>query len=192
MRPWLNWIEYLTTDQKVGGSNPPGRTFFPSKGILPMLNLEPEHTDEYYMKMALDEAIKAYDRKEVPVGAVIVHQSKVVARAHNQVELLKDATAHAEMLAITQAEEALQSWRLTETTLYVTLEPCPMCAGAIQLARIPRLVFGALDPKKGACGSLMNLPSDTRFNHTTQITNGILADDSQALLKDFFTKLRKT
>jgi tRNA(adenine34) deaminase len=143
------------------------------------------------MQLALKEAIKGFDAKEVPIGCVILHDNKVIARAHNQVELLRDPTAHAEMIAITQASEALESWRLFECTLYTTLEPCPMCSGAIQLARIDTVVIGAMDPKKGACGSLINLLEDSRFNHTCEIHTGVMAEDSSALLSEFFKRLRK-
>jgi len=147
-------------------------------------------TDEYFMKEALKEAIKAYDNKEVPVGAVIVYENRIIARAYNQVELLRDPTAHAEMIAITQASEALGSWRLLNTKMYVTLEPCPMCAGAIQLARIPKLIYGAVDPKKGACGSLLNIVTDKRFNHQVEVVSGVMEKDCGALLSEFFRELR--
>ena len=150
-----------------------------------------KNNHEYFMKLALNEAISAYDEKEVPVGAVIVYKDKIIAKAHNQVELLNDPTAHAEMIAITQASDALGSWRLLDTTMYVTLEPCPMCAGAIQLARIPHLVYATDDPKKGACGSLLNLVEDKRFNHIVEVEKGILGQDSKDLLEQFFRKLRK-
>jgi len=151
-----------------------------------------ENNDEYFMKAALNEAIKAFEKDEVPVGAVIVHNNKIIARAHNQVELLHDPTAHAEMIAITQACEALESWRLTDVKLYVTLEPCPMCAGAIQLARIPEVIYAAEDPKKGACGSLLDILSDKRFNHQAIVKKGVMERDSVALLKEFFSKLRRS
>ena len=147
--------------------------------------------DDHFMKIALQEAAIALEENEVPVGAVVVHDDRVIARAHNQRELLKDPTAHAEMIAITQAAESLGSWRLTGCTLYVTLEPCPMCAGAIVQARIPRLVFAARDPKAGACGSLYNLTADPRLNHQCQITEGVLAADSAALLRQFFDRQRQ-
>ncbi len=142
------------------------------------------------MTIALKQALIAYDNKEAPIGAVIVHNNKIIAKAHNQIETLNDPTAHAEMIAITQAAEALDSWRLLDTKIYVTLEPCPMCAGAIQLARIPEVIFASLDPKKGACGSLMNILEDKRFNHVCKITSGVMEDESSALLKDFFNTLR--
>ncbi len=147
--------------------------------------------DTHFMKLALNEAVKAYEIKEVPIGCIITHDNKIIGRAHNQVEQLRDATAHAEMIAITQASEALDSWRLNECTLYTTLEPCFMCAGAIQLARIPRIVFAAHDPKKGACGSLCNTLTDIRFNHTAEIFSGVLAQDASDLLSHFFQELRK-
>ncbi len=145
---------------------------------------------EYFIKMALKEAVTAYEREEVPVGAVIVHKNKIIGRAYNQVELLKDPTAHAEMIAITQAAEALGSWRLLDTKIYVTLEPCPMCAGAIQLARIPELIYSADDPKKGACGSLLNIVEDKRFNHVVKVEKGVMEKDSSDLLKAFFQDKR--
>src|ERR1051326_2663387 len=130
-----------------------------------------------HMEMALEEARLAAIEDEVPVGAVIVSPSSgVLARAHNQREQLKDPTAHAEMIAITQAAQALSSWRLENCMLYVTLEPCPMCAGAIVLARLPMIVYGASDPKAGACDTLYQITSDTRLNHRSQVVSGVLAD----------------
>ena len=145
---------------------------------------------ENFMKAALREAEKALDIKEVPVGAVIVHDGQIIARAHNQRELLRDPTAHAEMIAITQAASHLQSWRLENTTMYVTLEPCPMCAGAIVLARIPELVFGAFDPKAGAAGSLMDILQDPRLNHRVSVSGGIMENECGAILREFFVRLR--
>lgn len=145
---------------------------------------------EKYMQEALKEAINAYDSDEVPVGAVIVFEGKMIAKAHNQIELLRDATAHAEMIAITQASEFLGRQRLTGCTLYVNLEPCSMCAGAIVLSRIDRLVFGAYDPKAGACGSLMNIVSDGRLNHMAQVFGGVLEAESRDLLINFFQSKR--
>ena len=142
------------------------------------------------MKEALKEAIRAYDHDEVPVGAVIVFEGKLIARAHNQVELLKDPTAHAEMIAITQACGYLGRWRLTGCRLYVSLEPCSMCAGAIVLARLDAVFFGAKDPKAGACGSLRNIVLDDRLNHKVQLVSGLLENDSQDLLQEFFRKMR--
>lgn len=142
------------------------------------------------MRIALQEAQKALEIQEVPVGAVIVHEGQLIARAHNQRELLRDPTAHAEMIAITQAASCLQSWRLDNTILYVTIEPCPMCAGAIVLARIPEVVFGARDPKAGAGGSLMNIMQDSRLNHRVNITAGVMEEKCGAILRDFFGRLR--
>jgi tRNA(adenine34) deaminase len=146
--------------------------------------------DRLYMQMALAEAQRAAQAGDVPVGAVIVHQDRVVAAAHNQREQLHDPTAHAEMIAITQAAESLRSWRLDGCRLYVTLEPCPMCAGAILQARISHLVFAALDPKAGAVQSLYRLLSDERLNHQTQFTSGVLAEPCGRLLSDFFRRQR--
>ena len=142
------------------------------------------------MRAALREAEEAARRDEVPVGAVVVHGGKIIGRGHNQREMLKDPTAHAEMIAITQAAAALEGWRLEETTLYVTLEPCLMCAGAIVNARIPRVVFGAADPKAGACGTLYQVGLDPRLNHRFETTAGVLAAECAALLQEFFAKKR--
>ncbi len=142
------------------------------------------------MNLALAEAMKAYEVGEVPVGAVIAHKGKVVGRAHNLRETLNDPTAHAEMLAITQAAEAVKQWRLEDCTLYVTLEPCPMCAGAIVNSRIPRVVFGATDPKAGACGSLFNLVQDARLNHRVELEAGLKQQEASELLKSFFREAR--
>ncbi len=143
------------------------------------------------MRMAIEEARRAFDEDEVPVGAVIVHGERIVASAHNQREQLRDPTAHAEMIAITQAAEALGSWRLDGCTLYVTLEPCPMCAGAIQQARIPLLVYGADDPKAGAVRSLYQLLADARLNHRCEATSGILGREAGELLSRFFQAKRQ-
>ena len=129
--------------------------------------VNPLSPHEYWMRLALAEARQAFDEDEVPVGAIVVHQERVIAAAHNQREMLKDPTAHAEMIAITQAAESLGAWRLLECTLYVTLEPCPMCAGAIVQARLPTLVYGTTDPKAGACQTLYQITSDPRLNHQT-------------------------
>jgi len=146
--------------------------------------------DTFYMQQALREASRAFEADEVPIGAVLVHKKQVVGRAYNQVRLLKDPTAHAEMLAITQACEALGSEHLPETTLYVTLEPCPMCVGAMILARIERLVFGAREKKTGACGSKVHLMADASWNHRFKIEEGLLEFESAALLQEFFKNRR--
>src|SRR5215468_10680651 len=129
--------------------------------------------DEYFMREALRQALKANKADEVPVGAVVVRAGKIIGRAHNQVELLKDATAHAEMVALTQADGVLGDWRLTDCTLYVTKEPCPMCAGAIVHTRLARVVYGAADPKAGAAGSALNLLDFPGLNHRCEITSGV-------------------
>ncbi len=146
---------------------------------------------EHFMKMALEEAEAARSEDEVPIGAVIVASDRVIARAHNQREQLHDPTAHAEMIAITQAAEALQSWRLDGCTLYVTLEPCPMCAGAIVQARIPTVVYGATDPKAGAVHTLYNLLDDPRLNHRCLIVSDVLAEPCGAILTQFFQQQRR-
>ncbi len=145
-----------------------------------------------HMEMALDEAEAAAVEEEVPVGAVVVSLQKgVIGRAHNQREQLIDPTAHAEMIAITQAAQASGSWRLEDCVLYVTLEPCPMCAGAIVQARLPMVVYGAPDPKAGACDTLYHIASDARLNHRAQIVSGVLADRCAAVLSDFFSEKRR-
>lgn len=146
--------------------------------------------DEHWMRLALDQAHRAYDVREVPVGAVIVQNGQIVAEAYNQRETLNDPTAHAEMIALTQAAESLGSWRLLDCTLYVTLEPCPMCAGAIVQARLPRVVYGTTDPKAGACHTLYQITSDPRLNHQALITAGVLQAECRQLLQDFFAEQR--
>jgi tRNA(adenine34) deaminase len=148
-------------------------------------------TDEYFMQDAIRQAVKAYETDEVPVGAVVVREGAVIARAWNQVELLKDATAHAEMIALTAAEAAVGDWRLTGCTLYVTKEPCPMCAGALVHCRIDRVVFGADDPKGGAAGGAMNLLQFPTLNHACDITSGVMEPDCRSLLQTFFKEKRK-
>ncbi|MCC9609662.1 tRNA adenosine(34) deaminase TadA [Blastopirellula sp. JC732] len=145
---------------------------------------------QIFMHQALELAEQAAREKEVPVGAIIVHDNRVIAAAYNQRETLHDPTAHAEMIAITQAAESLQNWRLEECTLYVTLEPCPMCAGAILQARIPTVVFGAVDPKAGAVTSLYSLLNDSRLNHRCEVIPGILAPQCGAVLTEFFRARR--
>src|SRR3954453_9868736 len=147
-------------------------------------------TDEYLMREALRQAQKAYAAGEVPVGAVVVLEGRIIGRAHNQVELLKDATAHAEMLALTQAEEAVGDWRLTDCTLYVTKEPCPMCAGAVVHVRLARVVYGVGDPKAGAAGGAMNLLQFPTLNHRCEITRGVREQECASLLQGFFAEQR--
>ena len=147
--------------------------------------------DDAGMRAALREARMSEARDEVPVGCVIVHDGMIVGRGHNQVESLQDATAHAEVLAIGAASNALGSWRLADCTLYVTLEPCAMCAGAIVLARLGRLVYGAADPKAGACGSVLDVIGERRLNHRVAVTRGVLEPECGELLRAFFRKKRK-
>lgn len=147
--------------------------------------------DERYMRIALEQAVAAAAADEAPVGAVIVADGRVLAAARNEREALRDPTAHAEMIAITQAASALESWRLENCTLYVTLEPCPMCAGAIVLARIPRVVFGALDPKGGAVRSLYRLLEDSRLNHRVEVVAGVLSEPCGLVLSEFFRGKRR-
>lgn len=153
----------------------------------PIIDLQSDH---YFMGEALRQAARAYEAQEVPVGAVVVRNGRIIARSFNQVELLKDATAHAEMLALTQAEEAVGDWRLNECTLYVTKEPCPMCAGGIVHVRLARVVFGARDPKAGAAGSALNLLQFPTFNHRCDITAGVREAECRSLLQQFFLERR--
>lgn len=153
----------------------------------PIIDLESDH---YFMGEALRQARKAYAAEEVPVGAVVVREGRIIARAYNQVELLKDATAHAEMLALTQAEAAVGDWRLNDCTLYVTKEPCPMCAGAIVHTRVGRVVFGACDTKAGAAGSALNLLQWPTLNHRCAVTREVRAEECRALLRSFFAEQR--
>lgn len=148
-------------------------------------------SDGYFMGEALRQAARAYKAEEVPIGAVVVRDRRIIARAFNQVELLKDATAHAEMLALTQAEEAAGDWRLADCTLYVTKEPCPMCAGAIVHARLARVVFGVADPRAGAAGSAMNLLQFPSLNHQCATTGGVREVECRALLQNFFAEERR-
>lgn len=148
--------------------------------------------DERFLEAALAEARAAEDDGEVPIGAVVALRGRVIGRGRNRVEATQDPTAHAEIIAIGAASQTLKSWRLDEATLYVTLEPCHMCAGAIVLARLARLVYGARDPKAGACGSLAMVPQDLRLNHRVEVVPGVLADECGALLASFFKKRRST
>ena len=149
-----------------------------------------ERPDEYFMRLALREAERALDHDDVPVGAVVVFEGEVIGVGHNERELVQDPTAHAEMLAIREAARAIGSWRLLGTTLYVTLEPCAMCAGAIVLGRIPRVVYGADDPKAGAAGSVLDILAEPRLNHRPAVVGGVLADDAAELLRTFFRSRR--
>ena len=146
--------------------------------------------DEYYMRLALREAERTLEHGDVPIGAVVVHDGEVIGSGRNERELREDPTAHAEILALREAARALGSWRVLDAVLYVTLEPCAMCAGAIVLARVPRVVFGASDPKAGAAGSVLNVLAEPRLNHRPEVAGGLLAEDSAALLTSFFAGRR--
>lgn len=149
-----------------------------------------EATDKLFMQEAISEAELAREKGEVPIGAVIVHEGKVIGRGHNLRETSNDPTTHAEMVAIRQAAEAIGHWRLLETTLYVTLEPCTMCMGAIILARIPQLVYACRDPRAGAVGSIYDFSQDERFNHKVEVIEGVLGDECSAMLSGFFQEIR--
>ena len=146
--------------------------------------------DKFYMNEAIKEAVKAFDKDEVPVGAVIVYKKTIIARAHNQIKLLKDPTAHAEMIAITQAASYLKNERLIDCDMYATIEPCSMCAGAMVLARIRHLFYAADDSKAGACGSVVNIISNKLLNHRVRVKKGILEQEASLLIKEFFKKKR--
>lgn len=154
------------------------------------INFEEPLGDDHYMREALRQARKAARQDEVPIGAIIVHGSQIIARAWNQVETLKDATAHAEMIALTQAQGALGDWRLNECDLYVTKEPCPMCAGAIMHCRVRRVIFGCPDLKGGAAGGYWNLLQSPNLNHRSEITAGVLGEECVEVLKSFFREAR--
>lgn len=146
--------------------------------------------DEYFMRLALREAERALEHEDVPIGAVIAHDGEVIAAAHNERELRKDPTAHAEVIALREASAALGSWRVLDTVMYVTLEPCAMCAGALVLARVPRVVYGASDPKAGACGSVLDVLAEPRLNHRPEVVGGLLAQECGDLLREFFASRR--
>ena len=146
--------------------------------------------DEYFMRLALREAERALDHDDVPIGCVMVYEGEVIAAARNERELRRDPTAHAEMLALREASRHLESWRLLDTVLYVTLEPCAMCAGAIVLARVPRVLYAAEDPKAGAAGSVLNVLAEPRLNHRPAVAGGLLAEEAAELLRAFFASKR--
>lgn len=149
----------------------------------------PDH--EAFMRLALSEAEHAFEEDEAPIGAIIVSENKIIGRGYNRTRSLNDATAHAEMIAITSATETVADWRLLDCDLYCTLEPCIMCSGAAVLARVRHIYFGAQEPKFGGCGSIFSIPDDTRLNHTIEITGGILQEESAQLMRDFFQRLRR-
>ena len=146
--------------------------------------------DKHFMQLSIEQAQIAEENGDVPIGAVIVYQEQIIGKAYNQRQQLQDPTAHAEIIALTQAAAFMESWRLNGCTIYVTLEPCPMCAGALVLSRMDRLVYGCDDPKTGACKSLYNIVQDERLNHRLEVTSGVLADECSKLLQDFFQKRR--
>ena len=147
--------------------------------------------DEKWMREALKQAAAAAEAGEVPVGAVIVQNGRILGRAHNQVEQLRDATAHAEMIALTQASEAVGNWRLSGCVIYVTMEPCPMCAGALVLSRVSKIVYGADDPIAGACGTVFNIAAEPKLNHRIPVVKGILAEECGSRVREFFRERRK-
>ncbi len=147
--------------------------------------------DQYYMNEALKEAQKAFQEDEVPIGAVAVYKNQIIGRGHNQIERLQDPTAHAEIIAVTAAANALSSWRLEEVIIYTTIEPCIMCAGALVHARVKRIVFGARDEKFGGCGSIFNVVQEKKLNHRIEIVEGVMTDEAAGLMKSFFEKKRK-
>lgn len=148
-------------------------------------------SDEPFMKQAVKQAKKAYDKLETPIGCVIVHEDKIIARGYNKRNMKKNTLAHAEILAINKASKVLGDWRLEDCTMYVTLEPCPMCAGAIVQARIPRVVIGSMNPKAGCAGSVLNLLQQDGLNHQVEVTKGVLAEECSGLMTSFFRELRK-
>lgn len=148
-------------------------------------------SDESFMKQAVKQAKKGYDKLETPIGCVIVHEDKIIARGYNKRNMKKNTLAHAEILAINKASKVLGDWRLEDCTMYVTLEPCPMCAGAIVQARIPRVVIGSMNPKAGCAGSVLNLLQQDGLNHQVEITKGVLAEECSGLMTSFFRELRK-
>jgi tRNA(adenine34) deaminase len=146
--------------------------------------------DEYFMRLALREAARALEHEDVPIGTVVVREGEVIGSGHNERELRSDPTAHAEMIALREAARTLRSWRVLDAVMYVTLEPCAMCAGAIVLARVPRVIFGALDPKAGAAGSVLDVLGEARLNHRPQVEQGLLAGEAAELLQRFFASRR--
>jgi len=151
-----------------------------------------ETNDIFYMKIAIKEAMKAYKKMEVPIGAVLVYQDQIIGKGHNKRNTSKSTFAHAEILAMKKGMTFFKDWRLEDTTLYITLEPCPMCAGAIVQARIPRVVLGAMNPKAGSAGSVMNILEEPGFNHQVDITLGVLEEECKTMLQDFFKELRQS
>lgn len=184
----LTMVNLLAFGHRSGGKPGGAAVVATPEGIN---HTPPQPDDEQYMRLALAEAERAFTLGEVPIGAVIVKDGDIVAAAHNMRELWHDPTAHAELIAIRVAAQKLNTWRLTGTTLYVTIEPCPMCAGAVVLARVPRLVYGARDPKAGAVESVANLVQHPALNHRTLVTDGVLAEECRTIMQRFFRRLRQ-
>ncbi|MHC4595150.1 MAG: tRNA adenosine(34) deaminase TadA [Planctomycetota bacterium] len=155
------------------------------------IDLSNNKEDEKYMKIAIEQAKIAEDNGDVPIGAVIAYKNQIIAKAYNQREQLKDPTAHAEIIALTQAASFMENWHLNGCTMYVTLEPCPMCAGALVLSRMDRLCYGCSDPKSGACGSLYNIVQDQRLNHRVEVTSGVMEEQCRQQLQEFFGRRRQ-
>ncbi|MFH0778893.1 MAG: tRNA adenosine(34) deaminase TadA [Candidatus Eisenbacteria bacterium] len=185
------WAAYQTLRRSKKRSNALWTPSSRCSRSFPVCAMGVEDQDVHWMKLALSEAEKAFGKGEVPVGAVVVLDGKVLGRGHNQVEGLSDPTAHAEIIAIGAAGTSLGTWRLEGATIYVTLEPCAMCAGAIVLSRLRRLVFGARDPKAGACGSVMDVIGNPLLNHRVVTDSGVMPEEASALLKEFFEKRRR-
>jgi tRNA(adenine34) deaminase len=184
----------MATDHEVGGSTPSGRTIdsigsLRKKGAF--IISANKHSDEAFMQVALREARKALRKREVPVGAVVVLDGRILARGHNERESKSDPTAHAEIIALRKAGRKLKDWRLSRATVYVTCEPCAMCAGAMVLARVERLVYGCKDEKAGAVESMFGICKDSRLNHRLEVTSGVMEDECRAILQEFFQKLRQ-
>jgi tRNA(adenine34) deaminase len=178
---------------RIGNDDVPGRAAGTALSQRPRVRSMSDPffpREDYFMRLALREAERALEHEDVPIGAVVVRGGEIVSAAHNERELRQDPTAHAEILALREAAQALGSWRLLETVLYVTLEPCAMCAGAIVLARVPRVVYGASDPKAGACGSVLDVLGEPRLNHRPEVAGGLLRDQCSELLSSFFAARR--
>lgn len=179
-------LDRATVYGTVGWRFESSRVYFLFLSFMNMIANDPQH----FMRYALREAETAFEKGEIPVGCVIVHKGEIIAKAHNQREMLQDPTAHAEMIALTAASEHIGSWRLHDCDMYVTLEPCSMCAGALVLARLTKLFYGASDPKAGACGTLYNIQDDPRLNHRVETHSGILEYECSTILTDFFKQRR--
>src|SRR6476660_8207537 len=190
-KKFFRQVRAFCSHRPVAGQNKPVMNWTAHRAVATTWAMLEPPNDQYFMREALRQAQKASEAGEVPVGAVVVLAGKIIGRAHNQVELLKDATAHAEMLALTQAEAAVGDWRLTDCDLYVTKEPCAMCAGALVHTRIRRVIFGCTDPVAGAAGSVMNLLQMPALNHRCDIASGVLQKECAAILQDFFRKRRE-